>query len=180
MAKGSNAGAFIVLAILALGGLGLSGYMFINDRFFGGDEPLPDNDQIIAVWNKLTESGSNSNFYLNLSENQLNQSEYFILTGGTNLTLNHPGWYRITIRTIWSSLSSATNYVFNVEKNGATSDSLVYLSAPQETYYTINLFDYVYSDGNDYFQFNCYNGAADAFSIASNQNYNQFILEFIE
>ncbi len=180
MAKGSNTGAFVILTILALGGLGLSGYMFVRDQFFGGTEDSLEGYQLIAVWEKLTEFGTNDDFYLNLSENQLTQSDYFTLTSGTNLTLNHPGWYRISIRTIWSSLAGTNNYVFNLEKNGATSASLIYLSAPSDTYYTINLVVYVHSDGNDYFHFNSYSTAADAFSIASNQNYNQFVLEFIE
>ena len=89
MAKGGNIGAIVILSILALGGLGLSGYMFVEDQFLGGNEYVSDHDHdliphehemytLVGVWEDL--GGSGTEFNVSYQDIQVNQSEYFSLS----------------------------------------------------------------------------------------------------
>ena len=186
MAKGSNIGAVIFLAILALGGLGLSGYMFINDQFLGGDEHTHDlipheheGYELVAVWEQI--SGSGNDFYLNVSYNQLPQNEFCGLTdGNTTFNLTQKGWYRFAIQTTWNSLLATEDYSLAVEKNEIETAKIMYLFDPPEIYWSMNLVHYVYSDGDDLFRFFCQSFNFDSFGISPSIKDNQIVLEYIE
>ena len=178
MAKGNKSGAIIILAIISLGALGLSGYVFINDQFFGGNEQ--QGNELIAVWESITGSTGNL-FYVNFSDNQLDQSDYFTSTPGiTNITLVQKGWYRFTIHLVLGDLLSTDTYALSLWKNGALHEYLDYQHFPQEVYRTISTVAYVYSDGTDYFQFRCEAFGLDNFYILGTQTNNKATLEFLE
>lgn len=42
IANGGKTAAIVILSIISLGELGLSGYMFVEDQFLGGNEYIPD------------------------------------------------------------------------------------------------------------------------------------------
>ena len=52
----NNKGAVVFLAILALAGLGLSGYMFVNDAFLGGSSQEQGTMKLVALWDDLDEN----------------------------------------------------------------------------------------------------------------------------
>ena len=106
MAKGNKTGAIVILAILALGGLGLSAYMFIEDQFLGGNEYVPDHEhdyedksyKLVGLWDEL--DGVGDNFNISFSHNITAENEYVTLTGGTTFNLTQQGWYKFTIRVL--------------------------------------------------------------------------------
>lgn len=179
MAKGSKTGAVVILGILAVAGLGLSGYMFINDQFLGENEHTHEGNELLAIWEFF--GGNGADYYIYFQDNQLPQSEYFNMTdSNTTLNLNYRGWYRLTIRTAWTGLSVADNYYFLLTRNGLSYVNIYNLNGPTDTTEMIDQTVYVHSDGDDAFRFHCYSAGVDVFSLASNQYYNQMTLEYVE
>jgi hypothetical protein len=174
MAKGSNTGAIVILAILALGGLGLSGYLFIDDLFLGGDE----SNKLVAVWEELT--GTGDDFNITFNDNQITANNYATLSNAnTSISLNEVGWYKLTITTVWISLDSGNFYFMKIIKNGIPTDNPAYSGYPQESTLAISVVYFVFSDGDDIYTLNCQSNAGDSFSISANQVYNQMTLEFV-
>lgn len=174
MANGKNTGAFIILAILALGGLGLSGYMFIKDQFIGGS----DSNLLIGVWEETY--GSGISFNISFGENQLDQSAYFTLSvDNETFTMNHEGWYKFTFNTYWTGLTSPEYYYFGAYKNGVLVEYPGYVADPLDTIYVLNLVYYVYSDGDDSIYFQCDSYFGDSFSMPGSHSYDQAILEYL-
>lgn len=179
MANGKKIGAFVILSILALGGLGLSGYMFIEDLLLGKHPQVHDYEgyQMVAVWEEL--HGTGSAFNLSLDDMTLNYTEFFSLTDdNVSLTLEQRGWYKFTFITTWTSLDSLNTYYFRVHKNENIIGYAGTFTNPQETIRSLNLVYYVYSVGNDTFRFHCHSSGADVFSVATNQDFNQVVLEY--
>ncbi len=180
MAKGSNIGAIIILAILALGGLGLSGYMFIEDKFLGGNEYVPYHEhesyQLVGLWNSL--SGSGDVFNLTFTANETNDNNYVTLTGGTIFNLTQQGWYKFTIATILINLATTDYYYVRSFRNEVVSELIGYIHNPAETGGYLFMEYYTYSDGDDLIYFTCGSSLGDSFSITGNNNYNHAWVEY--
>ncbi len=174
MAKGSNTAAIVILAILALGGLGLSGYMFINDQFFGGDE----TNLLLAVYEESY--GSGISFNISFGVNQLNPSEYFTLSADNEtFTFHHEGWYKFTFNTYWTGLLPTDGYVLGVYKNGVVVEHPGYVTNAADSIYALNLEYYLHCDVDDSIYFKCNSVYGDSFSMPGEHSYDQIILEYI-
>jgi len=184
MAKGNNIGAVVILAILALGGLGLSGYMFIEDRFLGGNEYVPDHDheyedksyKLVGLWDSL--SGTGDAFNITFASNKTAENGYVTLTGGTTFDLTQQGWYKFTIVAIFINLDPADYYYTRSYRNGAISEMAGYIHYPQSDGAYLNMESYVYSEGNTSIYFTCAAAFGDSFSITGNNYYNHAWLEY--
>ncbi|MHA1110797.1 MAG: hypothetical protein ACTSRE_06815 [Promethearchaeota archaeon] len=177
MAKGNNTGAIVILAILALGGLGLSGYMFVEDRFLGGDEH--DAYKLIGVWENL--EGSGTDFNITFQNPQYQNNEYFSLsTTNTTFNLLLEGWYKLTISTTWTSLDPTEVYRAYVMKNGVTHSAIFEMWHPAEIQMKLDVELYLYSNSTDSYHIHCYeSGFTDPFGLATNQIFNTAYLEYI-
>jgi hypothetical protein len=108
MAKGGNTGAVIFLAIIAVAGLGLSGYMFISDQFFGGDEStFPGDLRLVAIWDDLDENLTNnplhstsSNWLIAFDDEMYLDTNYVSTVNNTAFYLSVPGIYKINLDVI--------------------------------------------------------------------------------
>ncbi|MHA1110798.1 MAG: hypothetical protein ACTSRE_06820 [Promethearchaeota archaeon] len=169
MADRKGIGLLLVSVFASASALGIGVYSVVNDSSDSG---------IVAIWENV--SGNGDNFYLIIGDNQFNNSEYFSITdGNTSITLTQIGWYRFTIRLVWYSLVPTDSYYLVLEKNGGLEDALIYVDNPQSSYWTVCAISFVYSDGDDAFKFRCYS-SSDSFGIASNQNFNEVVLEYVE
>ncbi len=181
MAKGGNVAGFVILSILALGGLGLSGYMFIDNEFLGGSLPYHEHEshKLVAVWDGL--NGVGTEFNVSFSDIQLNNSDYFTMdSNNETITLDVRGWYKVTIITTWISLDVTNKYYFRYHRNGEIEGFPGYLEYPEEATVSLSISYYIYSVGNDTTYFHCHSSLADSFGLAANQGYNQAILEYCD
>ena len=181
MAKGGNTGAIVILSILALGGLGLSGYMFVEDQFLGGNEYVPDHEHgmytLVGAWDEL--DGSGTDFNISYQDIQLNQSEYFSLNAANDtFTLLQEGWYKLTVCTTFTSLIAPNTYRGIVYENGAMSHGLFDIEPVIDTF-PMNIIYYVYSVGNKTVHINCFSIGGDSYSVAGNDLYNAAFLEYL-
>jgi len=68
-------------------------------------------------------------------------------------------------------------YSLAVLKNGTTFLFLLYEASINQNL-QVNRQFYISSDGNDYYEFNCYHGS-DSFLIESQQVFNQLTIEYV-
>ena len=188
MANGKNTAAFIILTILAVGGLGLSGYMFVEDQFLGGDEYVPEHEHdliphdhemytLVGIWDEL--EGSGTDFNLTFQDLEYQNSEYFSLsTANDTITLLQEGWYKFTIATTWISLDSSNYYDLYAKRNGTTIHGLVEISYPPSAVFTTYLVFFVYSEGNDDVWIEC-QSSGDTYQVAPNDQFNHAYLEYV-
>lgn len=190
MVKGNNGAAIVILAILALGGFGMSGYMVVKDVILGGIEYVPDHDhdliphehdmyKLVAVWEE-PDGATSDDFNISLRENQLAPNNYFTLTNlDKSITLNQEGWYKFTFNTMWTGLTPTDYYYFGVYKNGMLDGYAVLLSNHPDTDYNIDEVYLVYSEGNATFNFRCYSGLGDIFSLITFYDFSRIYLEYV-
>ena len=173
MANNKGSALSIIAFIIGAGGLGIGIFTMITSE---SEEP-----NVVALWETITRSGPTDDFILSFSSIQLNHSNYFSMSNGnTTITLTRSGWYKFTIRTMLIGLTTTDDYYFNIEKNGAFSNALLYTSNPPTISRCITAVAYVESDGNDEFIFRCFDIGADPFGVTPTQKYNQLALEFVE
>ncbi len=201
-------GTAVVIAALVVGaaGLGVGTFSVIRYELVEGPQGLPgldgidgvngtdgndgingtdgidgvngtDCNNLVAVWESLT--GTGTNFLITLDDIKINQSDFFsLIASNTSVILTRVGWYRFSIRALWSGLSSSSWYRLQIEKNGGSWETIHYVQDPQATNYYIDTFTYVLSDGDDQFRFRC-DTSGPGFQILSGQVYNQMILEYV-
>ena len=192
MSNGKGYALVIISLIIGAAGVGMGVYSALTIQVLEGPQGDPGTDgigidgvngtlnNVIGVWESI-DGGPSIAFPLNFSDILVNESEFFTLDGGYNLTLNQAGWYRVNIKFRWIDLSSTDYYSFYVEKNGVGEHVLEYIYHPSNSFYIVDTFVYIYSDGDDSFIFICYNpGLIDSTSIITTQTYNQFILEYVK
>jgi len=163
-------GLMMVSFFVSASALGISVYSAVNN----GSEP-----NIVAVWEDI--SGSGENFYLIISNNQINNSDYCSLAdGNTSIILTKSGCYRFTLKFTLGSLTSTDAYEFVALKNGVTHEGLFYIDTPEYTFLSVNIILFVLSDGDDAIKFRWYTHDYDTFAISNNPAFNQIVLEFVE
>lgn len=198
MANANKTGGIAILAILALCGLGLSGYMFVEDRFLGGEEYLTQEDlndyvteedlidyvteddldvyKLVGAWDNL--EGSGTVFNLTLLDRELHLMEYFSINlANDTITLLHEGWYKFTLLTTWVNLDSTAYYRATGFKNGIQDYSKEF-QKPSATTLGFEFTYYVYSNGTDSIFMQGYS-TSDSFGVAANSAYNAAYLEYL-
>jgi len=138
-------------------------------------------DNLVAIWDNLTGIGTPStSFFIGLYDIQLNNSEYFSLSGNNiNVQLTKVGWYRFTIRLLWSGTISGIDYRLYIYKNSFILECLAFVYYATTFYSCVDSFVYAYSDGDDIFAFQCYTPGATPFWLHAGQEYNQLVLEYV-
>lgn len=198
MVKNKSTVFGIIAIIIGASGLGLGVFSIVNFQIVEGPQGSPGIDggdgndgidgkdgingtldNLVAIWESMHGVGApSSNYFIGFDDIKLNKSEYFSLSvSNTSLNLTKPGWYRLTLRFLWSSLVGGTFYFLEIQKNGGLLENLHRVVGVDE-YYLINAVVYIYSDGNDIFRFRCQTPGAP-FDVFSVQQYNQFVIEYI-
>ena len=178
-----------LIGILAVIGFGLSGFMFL---FPASDKGLI----LVGFWEDLDKNTSYSpynedyDWLLEYDNNQILNPSYISMSNGdTRFTLLQPGYYKISLSLFFGSMETIILghvYYVMLQKNGVDDGVLVRIYEPSGNtgaqFPSIKSELYVYSDGSNYFQINCFdNGGsgADSFTVESNQIFNQFSIEYV-
>ena len=129
MSKGGNKGAAIFCAILAVGSLGLSGYMFVEDRFLGGNEYVPEHEheynftegfRLVALWEDLDGNftAPSSYFPIEFHNETILDTDYVSVFSETQFFLPLEGIYKITLNILLLDLSPSSFYILYLTRNG--------------------------------------------------------------
>lgn len=172
----------IVVGILAVIGVGLSGYMFIkNEMLF---PRFGSNLTLVGLWEDLDRNTDyppyeiNYNWLLEFSNSLLINSNYVSTSNdNTRLFLLRAGLYKISISALFDGLSSSLRYSVEILKNDVFEDSFEWTYA-DGTYYHMDSSRYYYSNGADYFEFRCVSPDSDPFLVLGDP-YNQLSIEFV-
>ena len=172
MADRKRNGLVLVALIIGASGLGIGTYSFIKLT----QHDNSDNN-LLALWETIT--GTGTSFFLNFSDNQVNQSEFFSMTdGNTSIALTNIGWYKFTLTLVLIDLSPIDYYQIAVVKNTVVQEFIFYIDDPQSLFWMVQTTYYMFSDGDDIFKFWCM--AFDSFSVTLTQSYNHASLEYVE
>jgi len=147
-------------------------------------EPSPG---IVAVWEKLTCQIPASPEYKDImfDDIRVNKSSYFTLhPNNSSIYLIQNGWYRFTIRFLWSFLDTGNTYWLTLKKDMAKIGELErHDHEMSSTFFYVNAVGYISSDGDDVLSFECSHSAdVDGFQIYTGSTatyYNQLVLEYI-
>lgn len=187
MAKGT--GAIVILSILAVAGLGLSGYMFVNDQFLGGDE----NTQgflLVGLWDDLTQNITNNpshntqhDFLLAYDNQMVLNPDYMNVINNTRFTLPTPGLYKINLIMLWNNIDiSSTYWIILLQNNSylAYFDRFQTGSTVPSQFHQTSASIYINSTGGDnYYEINPYSSSDDFLSTPTDQMFNQLSIEYM-
>jgi len=184
--SGRSAG-MVLLGIIALGGLGLSGYMFLKYEFLS---PTNDSELIlVGLWDNLNENtdyapyDSGDDFLLSLNQISLNDSNYVsVSSGNTRFVLKQAGLYKITLNVLFQTIENGSLYFVYLRKNGNIERlmaRIVIWGNPSPTNYYAKSSLYVNSNGKDYFEINCKSYYGLPFSVSGSNQYNQLSIEYV-
>jgi hypothetical protein len=193
MAKGGNTVAVVILAIFAIGGFGLSGYMFIEDQFLGGNEYVPEHEhestlKLVALWDDLDENFDTppytdaNHFLIAYDTPVLVDTDYVIVHNETRFYLPVEGIYKINVNTLlypvvatevyWVVLMRNITYFENFERIGieGTISTTMYYSKGSV---------YVNTTGgiDTYYEIQVYGTGTSG--IMTTENYNQLSIEYV-
>ena len=185
MGSKSSSGKGLVILALIIGilGLGLGVVSFMQIQI--GETSKP----IVGLWESLSRDMDNPDFntendwLIEVGDVKIENSDYVILNqsaqhSNTRFHLIKSGWYRVNLHVLLSSVSSAQGwYIIYALKNGSTFLLLLYEVSINQ-HLQVNRQFYISSDGNDYYEFRCYN-FADNFMIESQQVFNQLTIEYV-
>jgi len=186
--SGRRAG-MVLLGTIALAGVGMSGYLLLKYEFMSPNTPSADSGLIlVGLWDDLDTNmdyppwNDADDWLLKLRDNQFNDSSYISVSNqNTNFVLLKPGLYKITLTLLLIHLDASAIYYVELQRNSFTDHIFerAALSAnPGSTWYHIQSSLYVYGNGIDYFQINCYSQGDPSF-IASGDYYNQLSIEYV-
>ena len=182
-----NTAGFIILGIISIAGLGLGGYTLYTTTLSSQIE----EDQgliLVGIWDELyynTEYApytATSYWLLEYGSNRLNNSAYVsVSNNNTRITFLKPGWYRIQLTMVLSSLDAGSWYWIIILKNGVQEFYLLYhetSGTPESDYLCIDSDAFVYSNGTNYFEI-LGDSNGEPFSPGGSQIYNQLTIEFV-
>ncbi len=185
--SGRSAG-MVLLGIIAITGLGLSGYMFLKYEFLS---PTNKNSGLLLVglWDNLNENtdytphDSTADFLVELKESPFNDSNYVsVSNGNTRFVLKQAGFYKITLNMLFQAIGSSYLYLVYLQRNGDVERSFarITISAnPGSTMYYLKSSLYIYSNGIDYFEINCVSYDDTYFIVSNSNQYNQLSIEYV-
>jgi len=182
-----NTAGFVILGLISISALGLGGYSSYMTTLSSQIE----EDQgfiLIGIWDELYRNTeyppytSTSYWLLEFGGNNLTVSDYVsISNNNTRITLLKPGWYRIQLTIVLSSIDAGSWYWIIILKNGAQEFYLLYhetSGSPESDYLTFSSSAFVYSNGTDYFEIHG-DSNTEPFSPGLSQIYNQLAIEFV-
>ncbi len=190
--SGRSAGV-ILLGIIAFGGLGLSGYLFLKYEFLSPITPTPDSGLVlVGLWEDLARNTNyapwdlTGTWLIEFRNSPMNDSNYIsVSNGNTRFVLIQEGYYKITLTCLLDNLDANAEYAINLLRNGSTASVFEQFSIsanpstqPSTLYYPIQSSLYVYSNGVDYFVIVCHNAGDPSFTIRQNYN-NQLSIEYV-
>jgi hypothetical protein len=184
---GTGKGLAIVALIMGASGLGLGATSFI---IYQVEISKPSGSVIVGLWESLYLDTDNPSFPLTsdclieVGDEKILNSDYFTLNqtiqhNNTRFHLKRRRCYRINIHLFLASTSSALGwYQMFLWKNGILY-SILLQEASINNNIQVNRQIYIDSDGNDYFEINCYSFMDSFFSPEeSQQAYNQLAIEY--
>ena len=183
----SRSGGMILLGIIALAGLGLSGYMFLKYEFLS-----PTNDSgliLVGLWDNLNENldytpyDSTADFLVELKESPFNDSAYVSVShGNTRFVLKQAGFYKITLNIQFQAIGASYIYEVYLRRNSDIERkfAIIAISAnPGSNMYYLQASLYIESNGIDFFQINCLSTGDSYFIISNSNQYNQLSIEYV-
>lgn len=182
--SGRSAG-MVLLGIIALTGVFMSGYLLLKYEFISPSTPSADSGLIlVGLWDDLDTNmnyppwDDGGNWLLRLRLGRFNDSSYISVSNqNTNFRLLKPGFYKITLTLLLIHLDASAIYFVELQRNSFT-DHIFERAANCSTWYHIQSSLYVYGNGIDYFQINCYSPGDPSF-IASGDYYCQLSIEYV-
>ena len=189
MGSKSSSGKGLAVLALIIGasglGLGIFSYMQIQTGVIAPDSSI---SIIVGLWESLYRDMDNPDFntardwLIEVGDSEVYNSNYVNLDqsaqhSNTRFHLVKSGWYRVNIIMRWENMDSSYYYGFWVWKNDTLFMTPGY-PVPEGIYLQVNIHFYISSDGNDYYDFNCY-CLHDDFLISSQQVRNQLTIEYI-
>jgi len=184
--KLSIKGAIVFIGILVLGGLGVSGGVFLNYRL---REENSDELQLVGLWDDLEQNTENnpkhnadSNFLIEwLSLQEINGS-YIAETNHTRFNLLVPGLYKISLRVLFSSLVGAESYNVALSINGISQVFFERFASatpfPDESFFSTSSIYISNMNSATYFEIYAYSVMGDQFIILPDPS-NQLSIEYV-
>jgi hypothetical protein len=180
--------ALVILAIIALAGLGLGGYSFYELQKEGNLQVIlipPEGSKVVGLWTNLSRfmygSYNTSNWLVGVNNTQILKSDYVSLSNNnTNVTLQKTGWYKLHLSLVLVNLTLNNEYYINFNRNNSLEYSLAKFNSTGTTYRVINLYQFIHFNSSDFFEINC--NSSDSFNLGTTdlyQNYNQMSIEYI-
>lgn len=179
----SGKGLAILALIISILGLGLGVFSIIQIQTGVSSKP------IVGHWESLYRDMDNPDFntvndwLIEVGDGKIENNGYVVLDQSaqhkdTRFHLVKSGWYRVNIHVMLGGVSSVQGwYQILVWKNDSTFLYLLYEASMNQNL-QVNRQFYISSDGNDYFEFNCYN-FNDNFLIESQQVFNQLTIDYV-
>jgi len=189
MGSKSSSGKGLAVLALIIGasglGLGIFSYMQIQTGVIAPDSSI---SIIVGLWESLYRDMDNPDFntardwLIEVGDSEVYNSNYVNLDqsaqhSNTRFHLVKSGWYRVNIIMRWENMDSSYYYGLWVWKNDTLFMTPGY-PVPIGIYLQVNIHFYISSDGNDYYDFNCY-CLHDDFLISGQQVRNQLTIEYI-
>ena len=184
-------GAIILIGIIAIGALGFSGYIFVDNTFLSTappDSPPDSGLTLVGLWDDLVKNKefapftTDSSWLIEFDNNQFNNSNYIsISNNNTSFKLLKEGYYKITLLLLLNDVDASEVYWTYFIRNGLFDHCLARVAIsdnPGSSYHQIESSIYVKSTGLDNFSIRCYSTGSDAFEIGHLQNFNQLSIEY--
>ncbi len=158
-----NKGAVIFLAIIAVGALGLSSYMFTMDLL--AEPPVEEPSYIlVGLWDQLTQNTADNpshqwdnNFLVEFADNIVLNPTYLNNISNTRFGFNVAGIYKISLKVLFNGLVAGQTCWIHLQRNGSNIedfgridmpspapsqfyplDASIYINATTDVYYEIN------------------------------------------
>ena len=179
----------IILGIIAIAGLGLSGFMFIRDTL---SSPSKDTGLVlVGLWDDLDRNmgyGGHTEVYdwlIEFRDSLVNNPKYVTVTNDNTRFVLASGLYKISLSILFDSLVEGEYYGTILLRNGVTDTIIidhyhnVSSSIRNQHFFYSSIF--VEGNGVDYFELNCVSVViADSFIPISNDAYNQLSIEYVK
>jgi len=181
--------ALIIIAIIALAGLGLGGYSFYELQKEGNLQVIlipPEGSKVVGLWTNLSRVmygsyNTSDNWLIGVNNTQILKSDYVALSNNnTKFTLEVTGWYKVHLSLVLVNLTLNNEYYINFNRNNKLEFSLAKFNSTRTIYSVINLYQFIYFNSSDFFEINC--NSSDSFNVGTTelyQNYNQLSIEYI-
>jgi hypothetical protein len=187
--SGRSAGV-ILLGLIAIGGLGLSGYLFLKYEFLSPLTPTQDSGLVlVGMWDDLARNTDyapwdlTGTWLIEFRNSPMNDSNYIsVSNGNTRFVLIQEGYYKITLTCLLDNLDANAEYAISLLRNGSNAGVFEQFSIsanPSTDYFPIQSSLYVYGNGVDYFVMVCHNVGDPSFIVSGQNFYNQLSIEYV-
>jgi len=187
---GSNGTALGVIGIiLAAGAIGFAFFGWNGQNNLQSDFNNLTQTIVVGLWDALDDNldfaphNFQSNWLYEFGDNKLNNTDYISISNtNTRITLLKPGWYRIYLSVMLSSIGPSDVYWTRLLKDGDVEfyfDRHETGTPADSSYHFFGSSGFVYSNGTNYIEVNGYT-FSDFFYISSSDDFNQFMIEYID